>query len=357
MTTTIVRTEIHVSVAKRRARRAAFVGIVLGALCVGAPTVSFAQQPAPPTGVKSARELYKSGDTKFKAGDYAGALVDFQAVDSLKPTPQAARFIGLCQDKLGHLQDAVVSYERFLSNVPPKLVAEGEEIKARVAAIKAMPGKVHLDTAPSGAQVNVDGKPNAKPTPVDLELTPGKHTLMVTSPGHQSQQRDVDVAYASNTDVNLQLAEEAPVAPPPPVAAVTPPVAPPPPPPPPPEPRSKLPAYITGGLGVASAAVGVIFGVLALNDKSSFNKTPTSSLADSGENNALICDMAFGVAVTLGVTSAVLFLTSDDAPAKTHGLTDRPVVVAAPKKSPTFTLSASPIVTPHGGGAGAVLRF
>jgi hypothetical protein len=155
--------------------------------------------------------------------------------------------------------------------------------------------------------------------------------------------------------VNIQLVSaSAPPPPPLPVAVVPPltePVAPPPP-PPPPEPRSKLPAYITGGLAIVSTGVGVVFGVLALNDKSNFDKNPTSSTADSGENHALICDMALGVAVTLGVTSAVLFLTNDDSAAAAPP----PKAAAAPKPR-SLIFSAAPIVTPHGGGAGAVLRF
>ena len=58
--------------------------------------------------------------------------------------------------------------------------------------------------------------------------------------------------------------------------------------------------------------IGTAFGVMALNDKSNFNTTPTTATADNGENHALIADMAFGVALTLGVTSAVLFLSKDD---------------------------------------------
>jgi hypothetical protein len=326
---------------------------VLGGACLTTPTEAFAQAaPAPPAA--NARELFKSGNKKYKAGDFSGALSDFQAVDALKPTPQAARFIGLCQDKLGHFADAVAAYERFLADIPPKLAAEGEEIKARVQVIKAMPGKVHVDTTPPGASVTVDGRTQPGPTPLDLELSAGKHTLHVSAPDRESQDRDIEVTYASTADVNVQLAAAAAPPPPPPVAVNSPPPPPPsaPPPPPPPEPRSKLPAYITGGLAIVSTGIGVVFGVLALNDKSKFNKDPTEATANSGENNALICDMALGVAVTLGVTSAVLFLTNDDSPAAP------PKAAAAPKQKPRgLTFSASPIVTPHGGGAGAVLRF
>ena len=117
-----------------------------------------------------------------------------------------------------------------------------------------------------------------------------------------------------------------------------------------------LPAYITGGLAIAAAGVGAIFGVIALGDKSDFDKNPTSSKADDGENHALIADMAFFVAVTLGVTSAVLFLTRDDAPAATGSAGAHKIGSAAPKKR-SFTITPTPIVTPTGGGMGAVIRF
>jgi hypothetical protein len=98
--------------------------------------------------------------------------------------------------------------------------------------------------------------------------------------------------------------------------------------------------------------VGTAFGIMALHDKSEFNKTPTEALADDGENKALVSDMAFGVAVTLGVTSTVLFLSHDDSPAPQTASAPRPVRAAS-----GISVTATPIVTPHGGGAGALIRF
>lgn len=347
------------------------VGLLIGAACVSIPQAALAKAPAKPATASaggaggpaqaSARELYRSGETKYKAGDYAGALADFQAVDNSKPTPQSARYIGLCHDKLGHYADAETAYERFLVHVPTKMQKEGDEIKKRTEEIKAMPGKLHLETTPPGATVTIDGKPQSQPSPLDVDLPPGKHLLHVSSDGHEAQDRDLDIAYATRTDVSLQLVENA--APPPPAAVGA--VAPAPavevtpaPPPPPQEAHSKAPALITGGLAIVAAGVGTVFGIMALNDKSAFDATPTSSKADDGENHALIADMAFGVAITLGVTSAVLFLTNDE-PAKA-GLNAQPPTRAArmaAKKSAPFTFTPMPIVTPHGGGAGGVFRF
>jgi hypothetical protein len=100
--------------------------------------------------------------------------------------------------------------------------------------------------------------------------------------------------------------------------------------------------------------VGTVFGVMALGDKSDFDKNPTSSTADDGENHALIADMAFGVAVTLGVTSAVLFLSRDSAPDQNASNGSKVNKAKAANKP---TIVPTPIINPHGGGAGALVRF
>jgi hypothetical protein len=327
-------------------------------------SVAMAQpKPAPATADKAGattgdpKKHYADGEKKYKAGDYAGALVEFEAADQAKPTSQAARYIALCQDNLGKYPEAVAAYERFLADVPKGMDTQADEARKRVTDIKAMPGKVHVETTPPGAAVSIDGQPHTLPTPTDVELPPGKHTLSFSLEGRNPAEKEVTVAFASTQTVSAEL-EAKPEPPPPPVAVAPPPEpAPAPAPPPPPEPRSKLPAFITGGLAVAAAGVGTVFGVMALSDKDDFDKNPTTSKADDGENHALIADMAFGVALTLGVTSAVLFLTGDDAPPASAALPGKPHTAQNTKKKSTFTVTPTPIVTPNGGGAGALIRF
>ena len=359
----------------RGTRATVIAGVVAGSLVfTSAAPSAYAQKPKPkpaaaasatPAGdapldkkqLADAKKHYGDGDTKFKAGDYAGALVEFQAADAIKSTPQAARYIGLCNDNLGHFQDAVAMYERFLANVPPKMAAQGDEIRARVAAIKQLPGKVHVDSDPKGASVSVDGAPQQSTTPSDVEVLPGHHSLHFSATGRDPVDKAVDVTFASRQDIQVTLPVSA-LPPPAPVAVVAPPPEQPPPPAPapPPEPRSMAPAWITGGLAVVAAGVGTAFGIMALSDKSSFNKNPTEATADDGENKALVSDMAFGVAVTLGVTSAVLFLSHDDASASAQAATARAAQPGADRAA-KVTVTATPNVTAHGGGAGALIRF
>ena len=350
----------------KRANRCRGMALALAcSLGLAQTSAVWAQPPAKPATVappsdkgdlNAAKKHYAEGEKKFKAGDFAGALVDFTAANDIKSTPHAERYLGLSEDALGHFPAAAEWYEKFLAHVPDKMAAQGDEIRKREAEIKAMPGKVHIESTPAGASVTIDDKPQASPTPLDADVAPGAHVVKFTAPGRAAAAKNIDVAFASTQTVSAELEEVAPPPPPPPVAA-----APPPAPAPaaapivpatPAEPRSIVPAVVTGSLAIAAAAVGTVFGVIALNDKSDFNKNPTTSTADSGDTHALIADMAFGVALTFGVTSVVLFLTKDEAPASSTTSSAKPHAKAA---KATFT--PTPIVGPHTGGAGFVVTF
>jgi hypothetical protein len=97
---------------------------------------------------------------------------------------------------------------------------------------------------------------------------------------------------------------------------------------------------VTLGVAGAGAIVGTLFGLQALDAKSTYDDDPTASHADDVERNALLADMAFGVAFTLGITGVVL-LTSDE-PADT---------------SASASLQVTPYATKNGGGAAAHLAF
>ena len=325
--------------------------IILAAIAVGfalayAPPVEAANPPggaAAKPDLNAAKKHYAEGEKKYKGGDFTGALTEFQAANDIKETPQAERYLGMCEDSLGHQQAAAGWYDKFLAHVPEKMATQGDEIRKRLGEIKALPGKVHIDSNPPGANVTVDGKAQPTPTPTDIDLAPGAHTIRLSAQGRVPAEKQIDVSFAStqtvSTDLEVEPTPPAPPPPPEPVAVAPPPATP----PPPPAPRSKVPAFVTGGLAIAAAGVGTAFGVMALNDKSDFNKNPTTHTADNGDTHALIADMAFGVALTFGVTSAVLFLTKDEQP--------------TPPAATTKAVRMTPWVSPRAGGAGLVMAF
>jgi hypothetical protein len=318
-----------------------------------ARTVAVAK-PKPP----NAKKLLQSAEKKREAGDYEGALADYQASDAVAPSPVTVEGIAFCHDKLGQFDDALTWYDGFLANPPPALQDKAAAATLRVAAIKAMPGHLHLESLPANAVVTVDGKEAPTHTPLDLDLAPGKHVLHVSAAGHDAVDKDVLIASRSKQNLALELLVTPPPPPPPVVAVVVPP-------PPPPPPHSLLPAIVTGGLAVVAAGIGVGFGIAALSDKSSFDKNPTTATANSGEDHALVSDMGFGIALTLGVTSIILLTTKNEesspAPVSAPPASgDHDVHAAAPAKTSSASpmlFTAAPFVTPHGGGAGALLRF
>jgi hypothetical protein len=340
--------------------------IILRAIIATALALSYAPDAGaanPPGGaavaskadLNAAKKHYADGEKKFKGGDFSGALAEFEAANEIKPTPQAERYLGLCEDSLGHLQAADAWYEKFLAHVPERMAAQGDEIRKRDAEIKTFPGKVHIDSNPPGAAVTIDGKPLAAPTPTDMDLLPGTHSIRFTAQGRLPAEKQIEVPFASSQTVTADLDVE-PAPPPPPAAeavATAPPAATPPP-PPPPQARSKVPAFVTGGLAVAAAGVGTVFGVLALNDKKDFDRNPTTHTADNGDTHALIADMAFGVALTFGVTSAVLFLTKDEQPSPPPATAKAAI---GDGKNAGVHVTPMPWVGPRSGGAGFMLRF
>jgi hypothetical protein len=346
--------------------KALFIRLGCGILVAGAALVTQAPsawaQAKPPSkaDLTAAKKHYGEGDKKYKAGDFAGAETEFKAANDIKPAPQTERYIGLCEDALGHFTVAVDWYDKFLAHVPEKMSAQGDEIRKREGEIKALPGKVHVDSNPPGAAVTIDDKPQPTPTPVDVDLPPGTHVIKLSASGRLPTQKSVDVAFASKQTVSADLDPQ----PPPAVAAVPPPPAEPPPPaappPPPPEPRSKVPAYVTGGLAIVAAGVGTVFGIMTLGDKSDYDKHPTTSTADNGDTHALICDMSFGVALTFGVTSAVLFLTKDEPPPAAAAANKPQTLEAkaqADAKRNRVRITPTPLVGPSSGGAGVLVRF
>jgi PEGA domain-containing protein len=342
-------------------------GLVGGAFIMSQAPVALAQAgsekpstvaatPVSSVDIASAKKHYAAGEKKYKAGDFAGALSDFKEANDIKSTPQAERYLGLCEDALGHYSAAADWYDQFLGNVPAKMLVQGDEIRKRVGEIRAMPGKLRIESTPPAADVTIDGTLQSAPTPLDVELAPGAHQVTLRHAGRLPAERAVTVAFASSQALTVDLAPE-----PPPVAPVAAAPAPAPLPtvaPPPAEPRSLVPAYITGALAVAAAGVGTVFGVLTLNDKASFNRNPTTTTADNGDTHALIADMSFGVAITLGVTSVVLFATKDEAPPATSRARSKTKTAHVRDKTEHgVSWSPVPIVGAHWGGGGVVLSF
>jgi len=301
----------------------------------------------------AARKAYGEGEKAYAAGDFSAAYTGYSKANELIPSVQASYWASKSLDQAGKTDDAIKGYEGLLAD--PNVSKLGEDKLAdantRLAALKAsLVGEITVSTAAPGAVLLVDGAPQPGPLPTVLKLSPGPHKLTLTAEGYDAKEVDLQVQAGTKVQQSIEMQPHVvPPPPPPPVAEVAPP-----PPPPPAEKHSKVPAYVTLGIAAGGAVVGTIFGVKALSSKSDFDDNPTTQHADDTERNALIADMAFGVALTLGVTGIVLLTSNDDeAPAKAAKLHEPPKAPKAAKG----TFRVLPYVGRESGGAAARLTF
>jgi hypothetical protein len=310
----------------------------------GAPTVAAPEADAagPDEATRErARTSFQAAQQAYGEGNYQQAYEQFLVAYEAIPSPHAEYWIAKSLDGIGgdRSADAARAYRTFLANPNASHVGEDKvaEAKTRYEALRAtLPARLTVTTDPAGAGVTVDGAPAPSPTPLTVELAPGPHKIEVTLDGYEKAALDVALQGGDELEHRIKLQGEKPaaVATPPASVAATPEKV----------ERSMVPAYVTLGLAGAGIAVGTVFGVMALNDKSDFDDNPTTDKADEVERNALISDMAFGVALTLGITGVVLLTSSDDeAEVKQTASKDKLVV--------------APFITPKAGGAAARFTF
>jgi hypothetical protein len=298
----------------------------------------------------AARKAFAAGKKAYDKGDYTAAFDGFREANDKIPAPITSYYMASSLDRQGKTEEALKAYETLLGDPEIAKLDEDkrQDAQMRLGDLKAkLMGVVNLTTTPPGAMVTVDGEAQVGETPMELKLKPGAHKIAVTASGFQPKELELTVGGGEKRDESVTLdqksqapAEAAPAAPPPP------------PPPPPPESKKEknlVPAYVTLAIAGASAIVGGVFGVMALNKKSDFDKNPTTKNADDTERNALISDMAFGVAITLGVTGVVLLTSS--------GSEDTGQAAPLDRLPPRAKLTVTPYASPHGGGAAARLSF
>jgi PEGA domain len=295
---------------------------------------------------EQARAAYGAGQEAYGAGQYAAAEAHFTRADTLLPAIQAKYWRAMSLDRLGDVAGAYAAFGVVLNDShKDDLGAEKlEAAAARQRELAAVPSDLLVTTTPAGAHVQVSGVDIPSLTPLSLRLMPGRHELLISLPGYESQRVHISAAPGAQLRPDVTLVPQTPAPPP----SLT---------PPPTDigldalgtssspARSQVPGFVTLGIAGASAVVGAIFGIRALSDKKDYDDAPSTKRADDVERNALIADMAFGVTLTLGITGIVLLLSDDGAERAQSG------------PSETAGLHVQPYVTPRGAGAAAVLSF
>lgn len=309
--------------------------------------------PAAPTEEdrETARLAFEGGMEAFEEENYSEAAKKFQEAQETIPSPHAlywiAKSIDAADPEDESPQATAQAYDRFLTNPGAKHVG-AEEVAAAQKRLnelrKLLPATLVVLTDPSGATVKLDGKTLEGTTPLEIQKPAGTYQLEANKEGYEPLSLEVELEGGTTLEQQINLAKTPP--PPPPETTEEPATQ---------EPEkepSMVPAYVTLGLGGAGLITGTVFGILALDGKSQFDQNPSNALADEVERNALIADMSFGIAVTLGVTGVVL-LTADrtpDTPSENETAKNK-------SQKEAGRVIVAPYGSPWGGGARARMKF
>jgi hypothetical protein len=96
-----------------------------------------------------ARAHYQRGNQLFHAGDYRGAVLEFQTANKLAPSPILHFNIGLCHDRLGRPKRAIAHYKKYLKKVPN--AANRAQVESSIRRLGGSTGKIGADAARAAA--------------------------------------------------------------------------------------------------------------------------------------------------------------------------------------------------------------
>lgn len=99
-----------------------------------------------------------------------------------------------------------VAERRFCERCTEALVrSTADDLMGAIAATQAKSdGKVKISSTPAGARVAIDGEPKGV-TPLELALPAGKHAITLTTAGHTTEARDVEVKRGETAEVDILM--------------------------------------------------------------------------------------------------------------------------------------------------------
>ena len=156
---------------------------------------------------EQARVAYGAGQEAYAAGQYAAAAEHFARADQLLPAIQAKYWRAMSLDKQGDVAGAYAALGVVLAD--PKKDELGADrlqaVTARQRELGAVPADLLVTTTPAGAHVQVSGVDVPTPTPLSLRLAPGRHELLISLPGYESQRVPITATPGAQLRPNVTL--------------------------------------------------------------------------------------------------------------------------------------------------------
>ena len=161
---------------------------ILSAAPVVCATGAAVAQPVDPAA--EARAAFQEGVRNFAAQRYAEALVAFQRAYRTRPHPSVLVNIANCQLALDQPQEAIASFERYLSDPTANITdAQRMEIQGTLTEARLRVVTVTVLAQPPGAEVYIDGTlVGTAPLRGARLVAAGPHVFEARTPGAASVQ-------------------------------------------------------------------------------------------------------------------------------------------------------------------------
>lgn len=213
--------------------------LVLVALMSGRAELSHADE---------ADDLFDKGNAAYDAGKYEIALEHFAAVWKLRRTHDLAATMAQAEMKLERHAAAAAHLKYALDHFPLTGKTETKKrMEMMLAEAKTRATVVNVQTNVNDVTISIDGAVvDGSFGSGELFLSPGPHRIGASARGYQTAQKTIQAKAGGTETVALTLmpaAANVPMATASPTAT-TPPT------------RSKVPAYVMGGVGLGSFVIG-----------------------------------------------------------------------------------------------------
>lgn len=270
--------------------------LLAAALLWGASaTLALAQEPPPelPEPVKLAQAR---GTALFEVHNYEAALAEFAAayrlLDGYPQQYLVLSNLALCHERKFRYVQAIESYERYLAEGGAR-VDDRAEVEASIARLESLIATVSIDSNVP-ADVWVDDRKVGR-APGTVRVSPGRHLVELRANLYESARQALDVEAGAALERRFELSRLSQFS-------------------------GLGPGYFWtfAGLTAATLAVGVGFGVHALNlDADGHARAGRDRLLNRIEDEAAVsraasaADVLYASAAVLGASTIVLFFLTD----------------------------------------------
>jgi len=163
-------------------------------------TAAFAQPKGKPKTIReelspNAQKDWDAANELFDAGDYNGALVEYQRAFDLSKNPRTLYNLAICLKELKQYVRSIATLKMAMASTDPKLSAADEaRAKEAIEVIKPFVSSVEVGSNENGATLFIDGTesgatPFVSPVPIGV----GARTLRLHKDGFQDVSMQVNV--------------------------------------------------------------------------------------------------------------------------------------------------------------------